>query len=188
MASSRALCVLGLARLISSASSTWANTGPGWNTKASLPRSYTDTPVRSLGMQVGRELHARKLQAEAWRQRVGQRGLAHARHVLDQQVPAGQQAGDAVLYLMRFAHNHRVKLIQKRFDFVLCMHGVTLSEKQSDTTEDKTVSKTGYFTHRDCWKHEMGLGTRSARERLDAIEDRLLVTGPGRCLERFEAP
>ena len=39
MASSSALCVLGLARLISSASSTWVNTGPGWNTKDSLPRS-----------------------------------------------------------------------------------------------------------------------------------------------------
>jgi len=30
---------LGLARLISSASSTCAKIGPGWNTKVSLPRS-----------------------------------------------------------------------------------------------------------------------------------------------------
>ena len=51
IASSSALCVLGLARLISSASSTCANTGPGWNTKDSLPRSYTDTPSRSLGIR-----------------------------------------------------------------------------------------------------------------------------------------
>jgi len=42
---------------------------------------------------------------------------------------------------------------------------------------DKTVSKTGYFTHRDCWKHEMGPGHPECPERLDAIEDRLLITG-----------
>ena len=51
IASSSADCVLGLARLISSASSTCANTGPGWNTKRSCPRSYTDTPDRSLGIR-----------------------------------------------------------------------------------------------------------------------------------------
>ena len=37
------------------------------------------------------------------------------------------------------------------------------------------MSKTGYFTHRDCWKHEMGPGHPECPERLDAIEDRLLV-------------
>ncbi|HRL55436.1 MAG TPA: histone deacetylase family protein, partial [Acidovorax temperans] len=41
------------------------------------------------------------------------------------------------------------------------------------------MSKTGYFTHRDCWKHEMGPGHPECPERLDAIEDRLLVTGVG---------
>ena len=39
IASSSALCVFGPARLISSASSTCANTGPGWNANASLVRS-----------------------------------------------------------------------------------------------------------------------------------------------------
>ncbi len=51
-----------------------------------------------------------------------------------------------------------------------------------------TVSKTGYFTHRDCWKHEMGAGHPECPARLDAIEDRLLVTGVADALERFEAP
>ncbi|MNT57079.1 hypothetical protein D3C72_1944260 [compost metagenome] len=51
MASSRALCVLGLARLISSASRIWVNTGPGWKTKFCCSRSYTDTPVKSLGIR-----------------------------------------------------------------------------------------------------------------------------------------
>ncbi len=51
-----------------------------------------------------------------------------------------------------------------------------------------TVSKTGIFTHRDCWKHEMGPGHPECPARLDAIEDRLLVTGVADALERYEAP
>ncbi|MCY1366733.1 hypothetical protein D9M68_419250 [compost metagenome] len=63
--------------------------------------------------QVGRELHARELQAEGVRQRMGQGGLADPRHVLDQQVPARQQTGHAVAHLGLFANNHRVKLTQQ---------------------------------------------------------------------------
>jgi acetoin utilization deacetylase AcuC-like enzyme len=51
-----------------------------------------------------------------------------------------------------------------------------------------TVSKTGYYTHRECWKHEMGPGHPECPERLDAIEDRLLVTGVSDALEHREAP
>jgi acetoin utilization deacetylase AcuC-like enzyme len=50
------------------------------------------------------------------------------------------------------------------------------------------VNKTGYFTHRDCWKHEMGQGHPECPERLDAIEDRLLISGVGDALARYEAP
>ena len=50
------------------------------------------------------------------------------------------------------------------------------------------MSKTGYFTHRDCWKHEMGPGHPECPERLDAIEDRLLVSGVFDALERYDAP
>jgi acetoin utilization deacetylase AcuC-like enzyme len=46
---------------------------------------------------------------------------------------------------------------------------------------------TGYFTHRDCWRHEMGAGHPECPERLDAIEDRLLITGLDLALERREA-
>ncbi|MNN97168.1 hypothetical protein D3C81_2162790 [compost metagenome] len=60
---------------------------------------------------------------------MGQRGLAHTGNVFDQQVAAGQQAGHAVLDLGGFTRNHRVKLIQKRLDVVLCLHGTTLAEK-----------------------------------------------------------
>ena len=50
------------------------------------------------------------------------------------------------------------------------------------------MSKTGYFTHPDCRKHEMGPGHPECPERLDAIEDRLLITGVADALERYEAP
>lgn len=50
------------------------------------------------------------------------------------------------------------------------------------------MSKTGYFTHRDCRKHEMGPGHPECPERLDAIEDRLLASGLGDALTRLEAP
>ena len=50
------------------------------------------------------------------------------------------------------------------------------------------MGKTGYFTHSDCKKHEMGPGHPECPERLDAIEDRLLITGVSDALEHFEAP
>ncbi|MBU4181675.1 MAG: histone deacetylase family protein [Gammaproteobacteria bacterium] len=46
---------------------------------------------------------------------------------------------------------------------------------------------TGYFTHKDCWRHEMGAGHPECPARLDAIEDRLLITGLDTALERREA-
>jgi acetoin utilization deacetylase AcuC-like enzyme len=50
------------------------------------------------------------------------------------------------------------------------------------------MNKTGYFTHPDCWKHDMGAGHPECAARLDAIEDRLLISGVGDALERREAP
>jgi acetoin utilization deacetylase AcuC-like enzyme len=50
------------------------------------------------------------------------------------------------------------------------------------------MNTTGYFTHKDCWKHEMGPGHPECPERLDAIEDRLLASGVGDALQRREAP
>jgi acetoin utilization deacetylase AcuC-like enzyme len=49
------------------------------------------------------------------------------------------------------------------------------------------VNKTGYFTHPDCWKHEMGAGHPECPERLDAIENRLLVSGVGDALIKRES-
>ena len=50
------------------------------------------------------------------------------------------------------------------------------------------VGKTGYFSHRDCWKHEMGPGHPECPQRLDAIDDRLLICGVADVLDRREAP
>lgn len=50
------------------------------------------------------------------------------------------------------------------------------------------MNKTGYFSHRDCRKHDMGHGHPECPERLDAIEDRLLITGVADALDRREAP
>ena len=50
------------------------------------------------------------------------------------------------------------------------------------------MNKTGYFTHPDCWKHDMGSGHPECAQRLDAIEDRLLISGVGDVLDRREAP
>ncbi|HPW28554.1 MAG TPA: histone deacetylase family protein [Rhodoferax sp.] len=49
------------------------------------------------------------------------------------------------------------------------------------------MNKTGYFTHPDCWKHEMGAGHPECPERLDAIENRLLVSGVGDALIKRES-
>jgi acetoin utilization deacetylase AcuC-like enzyme len=48
------------------------------------------------------------------------------------------------------------------------------------------MAPTGYYIHRDVWKHEMGRGHPECPERLDAIEDRLLLTGVADALERHD--
>jgi acetoin utilization deacetylase AcuC-like enzyme len=49
------------------------------------------------------------------------------------------------------------------------------------------MSMTGYFTHPSFRKHEMGAGHPECPERLDAIDDRLLISGLDVALERREA-
>lgn len=50
------------------------------------------------------------------------------------------------------------------------------------------MGSTGYYTHKDCHLHEMGPGHPECPERLDAIDDWLLVTGVADALDRREAP
>lgn len=49
------------------------------------------------------------------------------------------------------------------------------------------MNKTGYYTHPACRQHEMGRGHPECPERLDAIDDRLLIAGLDVALERREA-
>ena len=49
------------------------------------------------------------------------------------------------------------------------------------------MGRTGYYTHPDCRKHDMGAGHPECPARLDAIEDRLLISGVGDALDRREA-
>ena len=50
------------------------------------------------------------------------------------------------------------------------------------------ATRTGFFTHPDCHKHEMGAGHPECPERLDAINDHLLYVGLADGLEQIEAP
>ena len=50
------------------------------------------------------------------------------------------------------------------------------------------MNATGYFSHPDCKKHEMGAGHPECPERLDAIDDWLLATGVADALDQREAP
>jgi hypothetical protein len=72
--------------------------------------------------QVAGELHAVEAQAQRQRQRVGQRGLAHARHVLHQQVAAGQQAGQRLADLQVLADDDVAHLPCDGVQF--CGHGM----------------------------------------------------------------
>jgi acetoin utilization deacetylase AcuC-like enzyme len=50
------------------------------------------------------------------------------------------------------------------------------------------MHKTGFYTHPDCRRHDMGEGHPECPERLDAIEDRLLAARLLDAVERREAP
>ena len=50
------------------------------------------------------------------------------------------------------------------------------------------MGKTGYFTHPDCRKHDMGRGHPECPQRLDAISDHLIATGLDVALLAREAP
>ena len=87
---------MGDARLISSTSTTLAKIGPGPELEAVL------APVEDVdaddvgGQEVRGALHARELEVERPGERAGERRLAHAREVLDEDVPLGEERDDEV--------------------------------------------------------------------------------------------
>ena len=91
--SSSADCVLGEARLISSASTMVWKIGPGWNSKVVLVLVVDRDAGDVGGQQVGGELDPRVAAPDGVGQRPGQHRLAGAGHVLQQDVPLGEQAG-----------------------------------------------------------------------------------------------
>ena len=94
MHSSSADWVFGLARLISSPTTTLAKTAPGRNSK-SLPLLVVDAHAGDVaGQQVRGELDPAHRAVDRAGQRLGQHRLADAGHVLDQQVALGEQHGD----------------------------------------------------------------------------------------------
>jgi acetoin utilization deacetylase AcuC-like enzyme len=50
------------------------------------------------------------------------------------------------------------------------------------------MHKTGYFTHPDCRRHDMGRGHPECPERLDAIQDRMLASRLLDAVDQREAP
>ena len=89
IASSSADCVRGVARLISSTSRTFVNTGP-W-TKRRPAGSNRLAPVTSVGQQVGRALDAGGVERRGPGDGAGEQRLAGARDVLEQHVAVGEQ-------------------------------------------------------------------------------------------------
>ena len=95
IASSRADCVFGVARLISSASTIWAKIGPGLKAEDALAFGSLVDDVGADdvgGHQVGRELDAVELQVEHLGQRADQQRLAQAGHAFEQGMAADEQA------------------------------------------------------------------------------------------------
>jgi hypothetical protein len=88
--------VRGLARLISSAISNWAKTGPT-KRKERLPIVLVHHfGAEDVGWhQVGRELDAARVEAEHDAERLDQLGLGKAGHADEQRMAAGQQAPPA---------------------------------------------------------------------------------------------
>jgi acetoin utilization deacetylase AcuC-like enzyme len=50
------------------------------------------------------------------------------------------------------------------------------------------MHRTGYFTHPDCRRHDMGRGHPECPQRLDAIEDRMIASRLADAVDRREAP
>ena len=119
IASSNADCVLGDARLISSASTTLANTPPGRNSK-SLRVAVPDRHAGDVGGQeVGGELHAAPRTTDRTRDRLGERGLADAGNVFDQQVTFGEQADEREVNGAALPAQHAFELCRQRVEQIL---------------------------------------------------------------------
>ena len=74
------------------------------------------------GQHVAGELNPSEFKAHASGEHLGQRGLADAGDVLDEQVPTGKQAGKCHADLRFFAQNHPADLANDSFKLRLHVH------------------------------------------------------------------
>ncbi len=113
IASSRALWVRGVVRLISSARITLAKIGPGLKVN-SPDGGVVDARAEDVrGEQVGRELEPAERAVDAGGHGPGQQGLAHPGDVLDQDVPLGQQGDHGQLDDFGLAEDDRSDVVEE---------------------------------------------------------------------------
>jgi len=122
---------------------------------------------------------------------VRERGLAHAGQILDQQVAAGEQAGQGQPDLCFLAEDDPAgrldRAIDRRPGRALLLE-LGLQEHAPSVHAmgyDEFAMRAAFVTHADCLKHEMGAGHPERPERLAAIEDQLIASGIGQHLERL---
>ena len=103
IASSKADCVFGVARLISSASTIWAKIGP-WPELEPAGLLVEDADAGDVArQQIGRELNPLERRADAARDRFRQHRFADAWHIFDQDVAAAKQRHQHELDFAPFA-------------------------------------------------------------------------------------
>src|SRR5207237_9750586 len=113
--SSKALCTLAGARLISSARIRLAKSGPFLTVKLCV--RLVDLRADQVGReQIGRELDALERELETVAQRLHRQGLRQSGNAFEQHVPAGDQPDQQPLDHLPLAHDHLPHLLKQRVD------------------------------------------------------------------------
>ena len=106
--------VFGLARLISSPMTMFANTGPRLNSNRRLGLVEDRDAGHVARQQVGRELDAADRGVDRACERLGEHRLAHAGHVFDEEVPLGEQHRERRGHRVALAADHRLDVLHDR--------------------------------------------------------------------------
>ena len=126
--SSSADCTLAGARLISSARRKLQKTGPELGVEAVLAAAVHARADEVGRDQVGRELHALEGAAEHVGDRLDRQRLRQARHALDQEVPAREQADEDALEHLVLAGDHALDFEERALDRVSVGAGLDCSQ------------------------------------------------------------
>ncbi len=90
-----------------------AKTPPGRNSNSSAARFHTETPVTSEGSRSGVNWMRWQVPPIERRDRLGQRGLADAGDVLDEEVALGEQAHEREVHLFPLALDHALDVAEQ---------------------------------------------------------------------------